>query len=111
MTKLIEWAFGKLGPNENPKHWEVGVVVVCAFFSVWIIRILVRLFLSHQHLATDAAQRVTMVQTFLSLSKEDGGLRPEDRSVILQQLFKSAGDGLVKEDGIPPGLIEFFTRR
>lgn len=106
----IQWAFGSLGPNDNPKPWEVGVVVVSTFFAVWIIRIIVRLFLSHQHLATDAAQRVTMVQTFLALSQEDGGVSKEDRSIVLQQLFKSTSDGLVKEDGTPPGWIEYLTR-
>lgn len=107
---LIHWAFGSLGPNDNPKHWKVGVVVIATFFAVWIIRLIVRLFLSHQHLATDAEQKVTMVKTFLALGKEDGGVAKDDRTIILQQLFKSATDGIVKEDGTPPGLLEFFSR-
>jgi hypothetical protein len=107
----IQWAFGSLKPDENPKHWEVGVVVVATFISVWLIRILVRLFLSHQHLATDAAQRITMVQTYLSLSQEAGGVAKEDRSIILQQLFRSTSDGIVKDDGTPPGLLEFLSRK
>lgn len=110
LIAIIQWAFGSLGPNDDPKPWEVGVVVVSTFFAVWIVRIIIRLFLSHQHLATDAAQRVTMVQTFLALSQEDGGVAKEDRSIVLQQLFKSASDGLVKEDGTPPGWIEYITR-
>ncbi|MES2599135.1 MAG: DUF6161 domain-containing protein [Verrucomicrobiota bacterium] len=107
---LIHWAFGSLGQNENPKHWEVGVVVVSTFFVVWIIRLIIRLFLSHQHLATDAEQKVTMVNTFLALGKEEGGVAKEDRTIILQQLFKSAADGIVKEDGTPPGWLEYLSR-
>ncbi|MFN0075712.1 MAG: DUF6161 domain-containing protein [Prosthecobacter sp.] len=107
---LIHWAFGNLEANENPKHWQVGVTIIAAFFVIWIVRLLVRMFLSHQHLAADAAERVTMVQTYLSLSLEGQGVAPADRSVILQQLFKSASDGLVKDDGAPPTALEWFSR-
>lgn len=108
---LIHWAFGNLEANENPKHWQVGVTIVAAFFVIWIVRLLIRMFLSHQHLAADAAERVTMVQTYLSLSREGQGVAPADRSVILQQLFKSASDGLVKDDGAPPTALEWFSRQ
>lgn len=108
---LIHWAFGNLDSNENPKHWQVGVTIIAAFFVIWIVRLLVRMFLSHQHLAADAAERVTMVQTYLSLSREGQGVAPADRSVILQQLFKSASDGLVKDDGAPPTALEWFSRQ
>jgi hypothetical protein len=108
---LIHWAFGDLEANENPKHWQVGVTIVAAFFVIWIVRLLIRMFLSHQHLAADAAERVTMVQTYLSLSREGQGVAPADRSVILQQLFKSASDGLVKDDGAPPTALEWFSRQ
>jgi hypothetical protein len=111
LGSLIYWAFGSLGPNDNPKHWQVGVTIIAAFFVIWIVRLLVRMFLSHQHLAADAAERVTMVQTYLSLSREGQGVAPADRSVILQQLFKSASDGLVKDDGTPPGWLELFSRQ
>ena len=111
LASLIYWAFGSLGPNDNPKHWQVGVTIIAAFFVIWIVRLLVRMFLSHQHLAADAAERVTMVQTYLSLSREGQGVAPADRSVILQQLFKSASDGLVKDDGAPPGWLELFSRQ
>lgn len=110
LASLINWTFGSLEGNENPRHWQVGVTIVTAFFVIWIVRILIRMFLSHQHLATDAAERVTMVQTYLSLSLEGKGFAPEDRSVILQQLFKPASDGLVKDDGAPPSWMEFLSR-
>lgn len=111
LGSLIYWVFGSLGPNDNPKHWQVGVTIVAAFFVIWIVRVLVRMFLSHQHLAADAAERVTMVQTYLSLSLEGQGVAPADRTVILQQLFKSASDGLVKDDAAPPGLLEIASRQ
>lgn len=111
LSFLINWAFGSLEANENPKHWQVGVTIIAAFFVIWIFRLLIRMLLSHQHLAADAAERVTMVQTYLSLSREGQGVAPEDRSVILQQLFKSASDGLVKDDGAPPTVLEWLSRQ
>ena len=111
LFRVVYWAFGHLDAKASPDHWRVGVVLISAFFAIWIIRVLVRLFLSHQHLATDAAQRVTMVQTFLSLSKEHEGFAKEDRSVVLQQLFKSVSDGIVKDDAAPPGLMEWLSRQ
>lgn len=112
LSAVIYWAFGRLGENENPKHWQVGVTIVTAFFVVWVVRILVRLFLSHQHLASDASERVTMVQTYLSLSREgEAGVAVTDRTIILQQLFKSASDGIVKDDAAPPGFLELASRQ
>ena len=51
------------------------------------MRIFVRLFLSRLHLSTDAEERVTMVQTFFSLSLEENGIDTNDRAVILAQLL------------------------
>ena len=105
------WAFGSLEPKESPEAWRVGVAVISAFFAIWIVRILVRLFLSHQHLATDASERVTMVQTFLSLSLETKNFTDADRAVILQQLFRNASDGIVKDDAAPPNVLELLSRQ
>lgn len=111
LSCLVYGTFGGLEPDQNPKHWQVGITIVAAFFVIWIVRLLIRMLLSHQHLASDAAERVTMVQTYLSLSREGQGVAPADRAVILQQLFKSASDGLVKDDGAPPGWLELFSRQ
>lgn len=110
LSCLVYWAFGNLGASESPKHWQLGVVIIAAFFAIWIVRILVRLLLSHQHLASDASERVTMVQTYLSLTREGEGFSPADRTVILQQLFRSASDGIVKDDAAPPGILELASR-
>ena len=51
--------FLNVPPNEKPQIWQVGVFSVAAFFGIWLERILVRLFVSNIHLATDAEERVT----------------------------------------------------
>jgi hypothetical protein len=111
MAWLIHWAFAKLAPNENPKHWQLGILLVAVFFSIWVMRIMVRMFLSHMHLATDAAERRTMILTYLSMAREGEQVKPEDKNLILQHIFRSASDGLVKDDAAPPGFWELLTRK
>ena len=97
--------------GEKPQVWQVGVFSVAAFFGVWLERILVRLFISNMHLATDAEERVTMLQTYLSIIREGTEFAPEDKKLILERLFHPATDGLVKDDAAPPSPLEILSRR
>ncbi len=97
--------------GEKPQVWQVGVFSVAAFFGIWLERILVRLFISNMHLATDAEERVTMLQTYLSIIREGSVFAPEDKKLILERLFHPATDGLVKDDAAPPSPLEMLSRR
>ena len=79
-------------------------------FAVWGVRLVVRMFLSHLHLASDAAERVVMTRTYLSLLEGDRLSSKEDRQLILQALFRPASDGIVKDEGVPFSLAEVLTR-
>jgi len=111
MAKLVYWTFSSLKPDENPKHWQVGLLLIASFFTVWFVRILVRMFFSHHHLATDAAERRMMILTYLAMSREGNQFANDDKKLIVQHLFRSASDGLVKDDAAPPNLFEFMTRK
>lgn len=102
--------FLDVAPNEKPQVWQVGVFSVAAFFGIWLERILVRLFVSNIHLATDAEERVTMLQTYLSIVREGSEFAPEDKKLILERLFHPAADGLVKDDAAPPSPLEILSR-
>jgi hypothetical protein len=69
------------------------------------------MFLSHLHLATDAGERVVMVKTYLSLIEGQGIASDGHRQLILQALFRPAADGIVKDEGIPPTVLELLTRK
>lgn len=97
--------------GEKPQVWQIGVFSVAAFFGIWLERILVRLFVSNMHLATDAEERVTMLQTYLSIIREGSMFAPEDKKLILERLFHPATDGLVKDDAAPPTPLEMLSRR
>lgn len=97
--------------GEKPQVWQVGVFSIAAFFGIWLERILVRLFVSNMHLATDAEERVTMLQTYLSIIREGSEFSPDDKKLILERLFHPVADGLVKDDAAPPSPLEMLTRR
>lgn len=106
----IHALLANLDPGATPEYWKLGGLFVLATLSVWVIRILVRIFLSHVHLEADAAERMTMVQTYLALVRRGQGPKDEDRQLILQTLFRPAVTGIVKDDAAPVSLIEWFTR-
>ncbi|WP_416761841.1 DUF6161 domain-containing protein [Roseateles sp. So40a] len=96
--------------GKMPDTWRIALLATLGVFSVWALRLLVRMFLSHLHLLGDAAERVVMVQTYLSLMEGDKLSDKEDRRLILQALFRPASDGIVKDEGIPLSLAELLTK-
>lgn len=73
---------------------------LAAFVTVlfWVARFLSRLFLSERHMAIDAQHRAVMAEAYLALSNE-GKVEASDRALVLQPLFRSGGDGIIKDDG------------
>jgi hypothetical protein len=102
---------GNTPQGTTPESWKVAMLVLIGLFTVWGVRLVVRMFLSNLHLATDAAERVVMVRTYLSLLEGDRLSGDEDRQLILQALFRPASDGIVKDEGLPPSAFEFLTRQ
>jgi hypothetical protein len=90
--------------------WHFALLVVLLTFAFWFERIFVRLLLSQVHLYTDASERVVMAKTYIALLREGQGMKDEDRRLILQALFRPAVTGIVKDDAIPPTVLEWITR-
>lgn len=111
LSWLIHDLLNKTPANTAPETWRLAVLALVAVFTVWGVRLIVRLFLSHQHLYTDAEERITMVQTYLSLMQGEHLASRSDRQLILQALFRPASDGLVKDEGVPFSLAEVITRQ
>ena len=97
-------------PNQSPDSWRLALVGLIGLFSVWAIRLVVRSYLSNLHLAGDAAERRVMIQTYLSLLESGAAVGDQDRQLILQALFRPATDGIVKDEGVPPSVVDFLTR-
>lgn len=101
----------KTPTGAQPDTWRIAMAVLVGVFALWAARLIVRMFLSHLHLLTDAAERVVMVKTYLSLLEGDRLTSKEDRQLILNALFRPAADGIVKDDGIPSSMLEVLTRQ
>ncbi|MCB2017182.1 MAG: hypothetical protein KDF54_06685 [Hydrogenophaga sp.] len=106
---LAAWVFLTLH-DEKPDAWKIAVLVLVGVLGVWAVRLIVRMYLSHQHLATDAEERVTMIKTYLALLEGDRMPSDDDRKLVLTPLFRPATDGIVKDEGLPHPLLELFTR-
>lgn len=110
MGLLAVWVFGTLNNEGRPDTWKMTILILVAVMGIWAVRLVVRMFLSHTHLATDAEERVTMVKTYLSLLEADKMPSDDDRKLVLTPLFRPATDGLIKDEGLPHPMLEMLTR-
>lgn len=90
--------------------WHLGSFLMLALLCFWFIRLLVRIFLSNMHLENDAAERVTMAKTYLALIRSDSLPKGDNINTVLAALFRPTGDGIVKDEGVPPSMLEFLTK-
>lgn len=95
---------------ETSAAWHLGSFILLATLSFWFIRLLVRIFLSSLHLENDAAERVTMAKTYLALLRNGNLPAGESINTILAALFRPTGDGIVKDEGVPPTALDWFTK-
>jgi hypothetical protein len=95
---------------DSATTWHLGSFILLATLSFWFIRLLVRIFLSNLHLENDAAERVTMAKTYLALIRNDDLPKGDNISTVLAALFRPTGDGIVKDEGVPPTTLEWFTK-
>ena len=87
------------GEKLTSRHFLLAAVVGAGLtLMFWIARLMVRIFLAERHLHTDAEERRVMTQAYLALIKE-GAASDQERIVILSALFRTASDGIVKDDG------------
>lgn len=95
--------------GEN-RLWVMGLLLLAAGAVAWPLRLAARLLMSNIHLGTDAEERVTMANVYLSLLRRDGAIAEDDRQLILSSLFRSAATGIVKEDGSPTSSVDMLSR-
>lgn len=99
-----DWAV-ILGPAKG-----LVAAILTSAVSIWALRIISKIYLSERHLAQDARERVTMITTYLALIKERAA-SDADRGIILQALFRTTSDGIVKDDGgIDPSALGLLSK-
>jgi len=97
-------------PDKSIPYWVLALILITAVVSIWIIRLIVRVLLSHIHLQRDASERSTMLLTYLALLREGEGLKEDDKKLILQSLFRPSVSGIIKDDAIPSGMYDIITK-
>ena len=111
---LAQWLFsdafvvteGAPLPSGLRPTWRYEVIFASAatllYLTVffWIMRIVVRMYMTEHHLGIDAQSRASMAETYLALTKEDAA-SDQDRAIVLASLFRPVVDGIVKDDGLP----------
>lgn len=101
-------------PVASGQHgWLTALVPRLVFLGtlagvgVWLIRQFLRDVRNHEHLAEDAAERVTMIETLGAL--QAFGLRNDDLSTILSALYRPAAAAMA-DDGGPVLPIEVLMK-
>lgn len=107
---FITWVGWEVLSTEKVVWGKVGVIVFATSLAIWLIRILVRMYLSHTHLELSSQERVIMTKSYLALLSEGGASSPEERQLVLQSIFRPAATGLITDDAAPPNIIELINR-
>ena len=74
------------------------LVLVIHDYSLNTIRILIKIVLSNQHLATEYKQKAALTRFYQSLTKAGTDISKEERLIIINSLFSKVETGLVKTD-------------
>ncbi|KAF0173854.1 MAG: hypothetical protein FD161_3722 [Limisphaerales bacterium] len=98
-------------PNWKPELGNFFAVVLIGSVLVWLMRELVKLWLSEVHLRHDAQFRIALLRTYLSLLKGEKGIGDKDQSALVAALYRPTPDGVVKEDTTPASLLDFIAQR
>lgn len=89
---------------------KVGVVAFTSSLAIWLIRVLVRMYLSHNHMQMNSQERVVMTQAYLALISEGGATSDEERNLVLQAIFRPISTGIVTDDAAPHNIIELISK-
>ena len=88
----------------------IAFIIAIGTAVFWAMRMVAKIFLSNYHRAVDAAERETMVKTFLALRRE-GNITDEQLDLVLSPLFRPGATGLVREDSTPEyGIISKLSK-
>lgn len=105
MTKLlaaVTTTANHVGDSAPPLDWpHYSIAGATLLLGAWGIRILLRVAFGFWDSATDAGERATIIQTYLALLKDPGGLPAEAISVLLQAIVRPSGTR-----GDNPGLFD-----
>lgn len=114
---VLVWATHLILPASQSADqipWRsIGLFVLISTFVLWLVRLFVKLMLSHIHLYADAREREVMISTFMALVRRQEsreGIAKMDLALVLAPIFKPSTTGVIQDDGGPTTLTDFIGR-
>jgi hypothetical protein len=110
LAALARYVFQFTTANQVPTWFQVIAFSLGALVYVLGLRSVLKLLMSHVHLALDAAERQTMIVSYLALMKKSG-IKEDTLEHILGTIFRPTGDGVVKDEAMPISILSEFFRK
>lgn len=109
---FVVWsiAFQEVSAAGKEEYWMLGLVGILGALVAWFVQMFSRLTMSNFHLASDAGERVVMIETYLALLEGNHLHSDTEKKLILEAIFRSTSTGLIKEDGVPPSVLDLVSR-
>ncbi len=89
------------GDASTLRMWHFATFGTFVALCVWVARLIARTMLSHQHLESDAHERIVIAMTFLALLRREHVPEEPLLREVLSALLRHSPDGIVKEDALP----------
>lgn len=97
VSELREGEVLKLSVWQNATWGMTALILLPLGVVVALGRLILKVAFSQLHLGNDADERVTMVKTYLAL-REGGHANDQQVALVVERLFASTADGIVRED-------------
>jgi hypothetical protein len=85
--------------NQIPFLSETFILISVISFFIYIIRVLVKLIISNQHLSVEYKQKAALTRFYQALTYAGNEIDKEEKLIIMNALFSKLDSGLVKTDG------------
>jgi hypothetical protein len=97
---IVGWQLVVRFGTTQPPYWLLFSLLLVFGLVVWSLRLMVRAMLSDLHLAEEARLRAVMTTTYLALLGE-GAAEKNDRTLVLQNIYRPVAAGLVGDEPLP----------
>ena len=85
-------------------HYGKGAYFLfIALVIFWVLKLIGNFIMSRLHLGSESRDKSVLIETYLSMLKENH-VDTEERELVLKNIFQTSSTGLIKEDHQMPAL-------
>lgn len=89
--------------KDDVSYGKIIFFVLLASAFIWILRIIFRYLVGQLHVANESTEKMVMTKTYMALL-EDGKLEITERELVLKNVFRPSGSGLIGDDHPHPAM-------